>query len=114
MHNLLGYNIKRSYQNWQKRKRNHKNHYNLLIAQYLWQGHYQILLIMLLKEFIKLKCKFEHNDKKCNTCRNKYKNYECFFEYTNKNLIEYKCLCCNKDYQQKFDENIFLIHTNFL
>ena len=21
-------------------------------------------------------------------------------------LIEYKCLCCNKSYQQKFDENV--------
>ena len=28
--------------------------YNLLIAQDLWQAHYQILLIILLKEFIKL------------------------------------------------------------
>ena len=28
--------------------------YNLLIAQDLWQVHYQILLIILLKEFIKL------------------------------------------------------------
>ena len=28
--------------------------YNLLIAHDLWQAHYQILLIILLKEFIKL------------------------------------------------------------
>ena len=28
--------------------------YSLLIAQDLWQAHYQILLIILLKEFIKL------------------------------------------------------------
>ena len=28
--------------------------YNLLTVQYLWQPHYQILLIILLKEFIKL------------------------------------------------------------
>ena len=28
--------------------------YNLLIAQNLWQGNYKILLIVLLKEFIKL------------------------------------------------------------
>ena len=28
--------------------------YNLLIVQDLWQVHYQILLIILLKEFIKL------------------------------------------------------------
>ena len=31
-----------------------------------------------------------------------------FFEYTNfeDNLIEYKCLCCNKNYQHKFDEKL--------
>ena len=29
--------------------------YNLLITQDLWQIHYQILLIILLKEFIKVK-----------------------------------------------------------
>ena len=28
--------------------------YNLLIAQNLWQAHYQILLIILLKKFIEL------------------------------------------------------------
>ena len=29
-------------------------------------------------------------------------------EYTNSkdDLIEYKCLCCNKNYQKKFDENL--------
>ena len=29
-------------------------YYNLLIAQYLWQAHYQILPIIFLKEFIEL------------------------------------------------------------
>ena len=31
-------------------------------------------------------------------------------------LIQYKCLCCNKNYQKKFNKNLnnFLIHTNFL
>ena len=32
----------------------HPTDYNLLIAQDLWQAHYQILLIIFLKEFIKL------------------------------------------------------------
>ena len=33
-----------------------------------------------------------------------------FFEYANfkDNLIEYKCVCCNKNYQQKFDEKYIL------
>ena len=38
-----------------------------------------------------------------------------FFEYTNfkDDLIEYKCLCCNKDYQQKLDEKLkeLFFHT---
>ena len=37
------------------------------------------------------------------------KNYNMgCIEYTNvkDNLIEYKCLCCNKNYQIRFDENL--------
>ena len=37
----------------QKSQKPYLTDYNLLIAQDLWQGHYQILLIILLKEFIK-------------------------------------------------------------
>ena len=41
-----------------------------------------------------------------------------FFQYTNfkDDLIEYKCLSCNKSYQRNFDEKLkerFLIPTNF-
>ena len=56
----------------------------------------------------KIKCKYELNDKKCEIFRIKYKYCDCLFEYTNfkDDLIEYKCLCCNKNYQQKFDEKL--------
>ena len=37
-----------------KLQTSHPTYYNLLIAQDLWQAPYQILLIILLKEFIKL------------------------------------------------------------
>ena len=55
----------------------------------------------------KIKCKSEHDDKKRETCGVKYKNSDCFLEYANfrGNLIEYKCLCCKKNYQKKFDKN---------
>ena len=38
----------------------------------------------------RIECKFGHNDKKCETCRIKYKYCDCFLEYTNfkDNLIE--------------------------
>ena len=54
----------------------------------------------------RVKCKFAHNDKKCETCRFKYKCCDCFLEYTNvkDDLIKYKYLCCNKKYQRKFDK----------
>ena len=54
----------------------------------------------------RIKCKLGYNDKKCETCRIKYKYCKCCPEYTafNDDLTEYKCLCCNKNYQQKFDE----------
>ena len=56
----------------------------------------------------KIKCKYGHDDRKCETCGIKYEICDYFLEYTNfkDNLIEYKCLCCNKKYQQKFDEKL--------
>ena len=56
----------------------------------------------------RIKCKFGHNDKKCETCGIKYKYCDCFLEYTNFKdyLIEYKSLCCNKNYKHKFDEKL--------
>ena len=52
----------------------------------------------------RIKCKFGHDDEKCETYRIKYKYCNCFLEYTNykDDLIEYKCLCCNKNYQTSF------------
>ena len=48
----------------------------------------------------RIKFKFGHENKKCKTWRFKYKYCNCFREYTNfkDNLIEYKSLCCNKNY----------------
>ena len=56
----------------------------------------------------RIKCKLGHDDKKCDTCGIKYKYCDCFLEYTNfkDDLIEYKCSCCNKSYQRKFDEKL--------
>ena len=52
--------------------------------------------------------------KKCETCGTKYKYCDCFLEYTNfkDNLREHKCFCCNKSYQQKFDEKLKEIFFN--
>ena len=56
----------------------------------------------------RIKCKFGHNDKNYETCRIKYMYCDCFLEYTyfKDDLIEYKCLCCNNNYQQTFDEKV--------
>ena len=56
----------------------------------------------------KIKCKYGYNDQKCETYGITYKDCDCFLEYANfkDDLIEYKCLCCNKHYQKKFDENL--------
>ena len=52
----------------------------------------------------KNKSKYEYDNKESEKCGFKYKNCECFLEYINfkDDLIEYKCLCCNKNYQKKF------------
>ena len=56
----------------------------------------------------RVKCKFGHDDKKCETCRTKYKYCDCFLENSNVkgDLTEYKCLCCDKNYQHKFDDKL--------
>ena len=77
-------------------------YYNLLIAENLWQAHDQILVIIFVNEFIEL------NVNTCETCGITYETCDSFLEYTNfkDNLIECKYLCCNKNYQQKFDEKL--------
>ena len=56
----------------------------------------------------RIKCKFGDYDKNGETCGIKYKYCDCFLEYKNfkDDLIEYKCLCCNKNHQRKFDEKL--------
>ena len=56
----------------------------------------------------RVKCEFGYDDKKCETYRAKYNYCDCFLEQENfkSNLIEYNCLCCNKNYQRKFDEKL--------
>ena len=60
------------------------------------------------EEIHRIKCQFGHNNKKCETCKIKYKYCDCFLEYTNfkDDLIEYKCLICKKNCQIKFDEKL--------
>ena len=54
----------------------------------------------------KIKCKYGHDDKKYKTSKIKY--CDCFLAYTNfeDNVIEYKCLYCNKNYEQHFHEKL--------
>ena len=56
----------------------------------------------------KVKYKYGHSIKKCETCRITYKICDCFLEYTNfkNDLIECKCLYYNRNYQQNFDEKL--------
>ena len=56
----------------------------------------------------KIKCKYKHNDKKCETCGITYEVCDCFLQYVyfEDDLIEYKFLCCTKNYQQNFDEKL--------
>ena len=56
----------------------------------------------------KIKCKYRYDDKKCEAWWITYKVWEWFLEYTNfkDGLIEYKCLCCNRNYKQKFYEKL--------
>ena len=43
----------------------------------------QILVINFSEVIHKIKCKYRHDDKKCETCKIKYKYCDCFLENTN-------------------------------
>ena len=88
-----------------KFKKIHLTYYNLLIAQDLRQALYKTLSIIFLKVFIKLNVITDINIRKVKLVK--------FLKYINfkDDLIEYKYLCCNKNYQQKFDEKLM---ENFL
>ena len=53
----------------------------------------------------KTKYKYGQGKEKCENRGLKYKNCELLLEYTNfkVDLMQYKCLCCRKNYQQMFD-----------
>ena len=61
-----------------------------------------------------IQCKYRHDDKKCETCGIKYKDCDYLLEYTSfkDDLIEYKCSCCNKNYQKKFNKNLKKLFFN--
>ena len=61
-----------------------------------------------------MKCKYGHDDKKCETCGIKYKYCDCFLEDTNfkDDLIEYKCLHSNKNHEHKFDKKLKELFVN--
>ena len=67
-----------------------------------------ILVNNLTEGIHKTKFKHGHDYEKCETCWIKYKDCECFLEYTNfyDGLKEYRCLCRNKNHQKKLDENL--------
>ena len=83
--------------------------YNLLTAQDLWQAHYQILPIILLKESITLSVNTGTMIKNIKLAELNTKIANVFLN-TQDNLIGYRCLCCNKNYKKfwwKLKETIF-------
>ena len=60
------------------------------------------------KEVHKIKCKYGHDDKNCEAGGIKYKDFECCLVYINvkNDLILYKGLCCNCNYQKELDQNL--------
>ena len=75
----------------------YRTYYNLLIAQNLWQAHYQVLSIVFRKEFIALNV---NTDMMIKIVKLAETIIIIAIEYVNfkYNLIENKCLCCHKNY----------------
>ena len=83
-------------------------YYNLLIAQDLWQAHYKILPIISLKEFRKSNVNMDLLMKNVKLVELTIKIATIFLstKTLNYDLIECKCLCCNKKYKQTSDEKL--------
>ena len=66
------------------------------------------LLNNLSERIHRIKCQYSHIDKTSETCGIIDEVCNCFLEYTEleDDLIEYKCLRCNSNYQQKCDEKL--------
>ena len=56
----------------------------------------------------KTKCKYQHHNKKCETCWIKDKGCKCCFEYkkVQDDLLVYQYLCCNRKLQKKIGNNL--------
>ena len=63
----------------------------------------------------KIKSKYEHDNEQCETWGIKYKDCDSCLKFMNvkDDLIELKCLCCNKNYQNTFDEKRFVSTYKF-
>ena len=72
---------------------------------YIWRR--RSCQIIFQKVFIKLNVNADTTIK-FETCRVKYKYCDRLLKYPNfkYDIIEYKCLCCNKNYQQEFGEKL--------
>ena len=84
-HNLYSSSKKKNNQEYKKMENKlqqiYFTYYNLLIVQDLWQANYQILSIILLKEFTvfhSIKCKYRHDNKKWHPRGIKYRHCDCF------------------------------------
>ena len=80
-------------------------YWNLLTVQDFWQGHYQVLSIIFLKQFIKLNVNSDMMIKNVKLAELNISIVTLFLNFKD-DLIKYKCLFCNNNYQQKFDEKL--------
>ena len=75
------------------------------MAQDVWQAHYQISSIIFLKELIKLNVNTNTMTRNVKFAELNISICDCFLKYRKfkDDLIKYKSLCSNKNYQQNFD-----------
>ena len=73
-----------------------------MATQDLWQDHYQTLLIIMPKELI-TSCKHGHDNMKRMELNTKI--LSAAYINVKHDLIEHKCMGCDKNYHKRFDEN---------
>ena len=111
MHSIFSSNTKGNYENWENGGEISKTISCKLpfIESVRFIASSLSNLVNNLTEGIhKIKCNYEHDDKKRQTCGIKFNDMDCFLEHTifKNDLKECKCLCCKKNYRKRFDENL--------
>ena len=80
MQNLFSYNSQRTDQNWWKLVKTISRKLHFITRARFWTSSLSNIVDNFAEKIHKSKCKYEHDNQKCEICRTKQKDCECCLE----------------------------------